>query len=538
MPRPSADRTLPPVDRFTKVVRRSLLLGAILALPTALRAEEGHSGSMQKAPQAKAEAASVPEGYHVEIAAQGLNFPTSVELDDKGRLLIAEAGKVPGNDQSKPRILRISRSGQEETLIREGLESPVNDLLWHDGQLYVSHRGKISVWQDGRSLRDMVTGLPSRGDHHNNQITLGPDGMLYFGQGTATNSGVVGPDNAKMGWLKKHPDVHDVVPTPLARQAKLRDRVFASPNPLTEFRGDTRITSAFAPFGKVQGDQPLSGEVRANGTILKMNADGSGLAIHAYGFRNPFGLLWGADGRLYATENGFDVRGSRPIANDWEDLYVVREGGFYGWPDYGSGVPVTDPQFSPKKKGAAPVKFLLRDHPPVEQPLHRFTKHSAIAKLDASPGGNFGHEGQLFIAFYGHWTPMTGKAPARHGGHRVVRFNPRGGEVQEFFARADHGHNKSDSSKGSKDDSSEAKASQGKKAAGKMDRKSQKQSGKGQHSDSHYLTAGPRRPIDVRFAPNGSAMYIADFGILQVHVTGDMKALPGTGVIWKVVPAN
>ena len=110
--------------------------------------------------------------------------------------------------------------------------------------------------------------------------------------------------------------------------------------------------------------------------------------------------------------------------------------------------------------------------------------------------------------------------------------------MQEFFARADHGHGKAASSKKSKGNSSEAQSSQENKQAGKKGGKSQKQSGNGQHSGSHSLTAGPRRPIDVRFAPDGSAMYIADFGVLQVHGKGEMKARPGTGVIWKVVPAN
>ena len=50
-------------------------------------------------------------------------------------------------------------------------------------------------------LRDLVTGLPSLGDHHNNQIAAGPDGKIYFGQGVATNSGVVGVDNFVFGWL-------------------------------------------------------------------------------------------------------------------------------------------------------------------------------------------------------------------------------------------------------------------------------------------------------------------------------------------------
>ena len=70
-------------------------------------------------------------------------------------------------------------------------------LLTLMGALRSTQEGSLRVL--GRELR----GLPSRGDHHNNQLTVGPDGKLYFGQGTATNSGVVGLDSFHMGWLAK-----------------------------------------------------------------------------------------------------------------------------------------------------------------------------------------------------------------------------------------------------------------------------------------------------------------------------------------------
>ncbi len=68
--------------------------------------------------------------------------------------------------------------------------------------LYVSHRGVISTVDPMTGLiKDIIIALPSNGDHHNNQIAFGPDGRLYFGQGTATNSCVVGMDNFRFGIL-------------------------------------------------------------------------------------------------------------------------------------------------------------------------------------------------------------------------------------------------------------------------------------------------------------------------------------------------
>jgi glucose/arabinose dehydrogenase len=47
------------------------------------------------------------------------------------------------------------------------------------------------VKADG-SKQDILTALPSFSDHHNNRVIFGPDGKMYFGEGTTTNSGVVG----------------------------------------------------------------------------------------------------------------------------------------------------------------------------------------------------------------------------------------------------------------------------------------------------------------------------------------------------------
>ena len=138
--------------------------------------------------------------------------------------------------------------------------------------------------------------------------------------------------------------------------------------------------------------------------------------MYAWGLRNPYGVMWSPDEVLYATENGFDIRGSRPIANDEEDIYVIKEGAWYGWPDYAMGQPVTDPRFH--AEGHDQPQFLMSEHPSVEQPWLNFPKHSAIAKLDFSEAEAFG-KGQIFVAFFGHMSPMTGEAPKEHGGHRV-----------------------------------------------------------------------------------------------------------------------
>ena len=176
--------------------------------------------------------AEVPDGYVVEAVWTGLTYPTSVEIDAAGAVFVAEAGYSYGDSTAPARILRLLPNGQKDVFIDKGLMGPINDLLWTGDRLYISHRGTISFWR-GDGLHHVVEGLPSFGTHQNNQLTMGPDRRIYFGQGTATNSGVVGLDSFKMGWLKEHPEGHDV---PAKRITLKDDATFQTPDPIEELK--------------------------------------------------------------------------------------------------------------------------------------------------------------------------------------------------------------------------------------------------------------------------------------------------------------
>ena len=71
-----------------------------------------------------------------------------------------------------------------------------------------------------------------------------------------------------------------------------------------------------------------------NGKILRIAANGSippdnpfGTAVWSYGHRNPQGLAWDAQGRLWAVEHGPSGLGS-----GYDELNLIVPGGNYGWP--------------------------------------------------------------------------------------------------------------------------------------------------------------------------------------------------------------
>jgi glucose/arabinose dehydrogenase/cytochrome c553 len=457
--------------------------------------------SLPTIPPPDADAAEVPSGYRVEVVLTGLQYPSSVEFDDRGSMYVAEAGNIDGDWVAPARVIKYTQTGpntRTNEVVADNLMGPVTDLLWHGGKLYISHRGKISVLEAGK-VRDLVTELPSFGDHHNNQMSVGPDGKVYFGQGTATNSGVVGVDNYLLGWLAPYPDFSDRP----GKDIVLRGQAFESADPLTALsmnKARTVKTSAFQPFGKTApADTTVKGTAKATGAVLRMDADGQNLEIYAWGLRNPFGVMWGPDGKLYASDNGADERGVRPIANCPDNLWEIKKDAWYGWPDFISGEPVTDPKFKPKG-GPAP-EFLLKDHPKVEKPLATFEPHASVTKIDFGRGRAFGADGQMFLAASGDYTPATALEQKR-AGYWVKRIDPTTGKGEVFFRC-------------------------------KPDKFGPK--------DMEYVvTAGPKRPVDVKFSPTGDALYVVDIGAVAFVTSGQgptPRPFPGTGVVWRITRA-
>ena len=464
-------------------------------------------------PAPDAAAAWVPAGYKAEVFMKDLIWPSSIEFDESGNVYVAEAGYVYGDPFAPAQVLRISANGQIARYA-DGFFGPITDLLWYQGKLYVSHRGKITTVGNDGAKTDLVTGLPSFGDHFNNQMTVGPDGKIYFGQGTATNSGIVGLDNAyPYVWLLLYPDVSDVpakdieltgesflTPQPnnvLSRQGKLvswgRNVSYAVNSVFNRNKEKSMLvrTRGFQPFG--ERSKEVTGQVKASGTILRMNPDGTGLEVYAWGLRNPYGVLWGPDGKLYVTDNAYDERGSRPVANAKDNIWQIRQDGWYGWPDYSSGIPVTDPQFSSER--GPKLKFLMKDHPPVEKPWVVRPENAAATKFDFSTNANFGFRGHMFLAEFGSGTPLTGDQ--NMNGYTVVRIDPSTRETFPFLSN-------------------------------KL---------KGPDGKEFVTTAGPRHPVEAKFSPDGSTLYVVDIGVIGFSLAGAGPfpvPSPGTGVIWRI----
>lgn len=421
----------------------------------------------------------VPDGYRVVRVVNGLNFPSAFTWDGEGNLYVLESHTLPV-PMLKPKIVRVRKGGAIDRVALSGPNAPDGGtaigLTFHDGWLYFSAERKNGTFDidrvrpSGGAVETVVSGMPVQGDHDVNHIVFGNDGAMYFGVGSATNSGYVtdgDPVNAK--WLKAHPEGHDI---------PCKDLTLTG---ITKNDG-TATTGAFQQHGQ-SAAKTVSGTVPCTSAVYRLNNGARTPEVVAWGFRNPVALAFDGD-TLFVGMQGADVRSSRPISGDTDSVLRIREGAWYGWPDYGANL--------------APWSDFVIDHgasnlqPPDRSLVVATTKpHAAISGMSV-------WNGALLVAEMGDFKPMTEPTDKSHAGFQVERVDLRTGAIAPLFRN-----------KGSGDAA----------PASELD-----------------LRNGFERPVDVRVGPDGN-VYVLDYGAF-VTTSNPPKAMPKTGKVFRIEPVR
>jgi glucose/arabinose dehydrogenase len=432
----------------------------------------------------------LPAGYRAEVVATGLSAPVMTAFGPDGEAYVVESGhKV----DDPPGIRRVDIGTGEVTNVHrftgaDWVETgAVTGAVFAGEALIVTNTDRVVRIDPDGTTRTIVDGLPGRGDHQTNHPLLGPDGKVYFGVGSATNSGIVGSDNAAYGWVKDNPDAHDVP----AKDVVLAGRNYDDRDVLGDLKRPVR-TGAFVPFGtQTTAGQVIPGNVKASGAILRCESDGSNLEVVAWGLRNPYGLAFAPDGRLFATEHGMDNRSKRHIVGDFDDLYLIEEGRWYGWPDFASGIRLDDPRWGDGGQGREPVlaEFPEADPP---KPIVSFPPHAAANGIAISPGGAFGFDGQAFVALFGDLAPITTPRLATPVGFKVVRVDLEQRSIVDFAVNRIQG------------------------------------------PASKLPQDGFERPSHCAFGPDG-ALYVTDFGEIDIAPEkAGIRVQAGSGSLWRI----
>jgi glucose/arabinose dehydrogenase len=404
-------------------------------------------------------------------------------------------------------------------------EATVTGITFAEGWMWVVHRetatsggvpvGAISKFMPHDpvgTFQTVLTGLPFFGDHPASSIAFGADGRAYLMTGLPTNSSVVGPDN---GWAVSFPSLSDFPPVDI----ELSGIGYRTASPFALDPAATKVTEPFMAFGSglvpegtavhaASPAKPAMGIITAGGGAVysfdpHASDAASTLRLEGWGFRNDYGL--GFDpfnpNLLFVSNNGSDSRGSRPIVNDWDDMFIIHLGEgvqFFGWPDYFHDPvthqprPVTDSFFCPPSPpyGMCPQFALsagFRATLTVQPAFAELENHSSANLFDFSPNAAFGFMGDIFIAETGSIPPGTGATSLV--GYKVARIDRSTGEVSDFIT----------------------------------------------HPSNDVATifdpSGFNKPIDVKF--RGVNMFIADFGVFP-----PAQITPGSGKIWMVSRAH
>ncbi len=464
-----------------------------------------------------------PAGFEFQVYADHLNGPTAFCWNELGEMIIAEGG-IDGAD---PHIFGFHKDGTRFEIYPFGtripifkpgfrIYGPIGGMVYYHGRLLVSHRdendlGTITSFGMDGSHTTIIAGLPAQGDYSVTDLVISPiNGRLYFGLGSATNSGVVGLDNWDVGWIHHHRTACDI---PFKELSLLGYRFDAKNPEASIFAPDLTVTVPFQPFGNSYITQiPPAPLRRPTGAIFSISPDGGDPRVEAWGVRNPVGLLVTELGGIYFTDQGMELRGTRPIVDDPDVLFRFVSDTWYGWPDFSRNLhPISDDRFQPPGEmivstGYTRVGYLI-DHQAsnLRDPDRRliqaeFKPLSGASKMDLVPGTGPFREftGNLVVALWGDRAPFATSGQALNNpppGYKVVLVDRASGNVKDFIYNTMGGP------------------------------ASRLPSGRDQAME---------RPIDPKFGPDGN-LYILDFGYVRMKGAHE-KSADGTGKIFIVSP--
>lgn len=231
------------------------------------------------------ENSSTKQSWEPEVVAEGLRVPWEIAF-----LPASPAGGPNGDMLVTERPGTLRKIGKDGTIITiEGVahtsEGGLLGLALHPDfsdkgwlYLYLTARqgGKLQnrverYRLDGNALFDrtvILEGIPGSANHDGGRIAFGPDKYLYITTGDAENQNLAQDKNSLAGKILR-----------------------------------------LGENGEIPADNPFENPV------------------YSYGHRNPQGLAWDSEDRLWATEHG--PSGSQ-TGND--EVNLIEKGKNYGWP--------------------------------------------------------------------------------------------------------------------------------------------------------------------------------------------------------------
>lgn len=271
----------------------------------------------------------------------------------------------------KDKIVVIEEDGVSYVLL-DDKSYDISSIDFFKDNLYIATGDKVVELNiKSKNITECIKDIPNYGDY--NKVLVRVKGeYLFVTIGSATNSGVVGPDNK---WVSDYPNHHDITP----RKIILKGGNFGLSNNGAFVANNT---------SNIKG-QIMEGSKVGNSTLLIYNINTKAYETFAWGIRNINGFDFSSDGKIYATVGGMENRGYRPIYNDSDYIFEIKKNNWYGFPDFSGGDPVTSPRFSDDK--SEPIDFLMEKHPTNNPsgPVYQHNEVSTLGSLCIDTSGDF-----------------------------------------------------------------------------------------------------------------------------------------------------
>lgn len=279
----------------------------------------------------------------------------------------------------KDKIQYIGSNGKSYDLLNDKTLD-ITSMDYSHGKLYFASGSRVLEYDiNSKKQKNLISEIPNFGDYRQSIVRV-KGNEIYVTIGAATNSGVVGKDNT---WLKDNPYNYDITPKDITLKG-------------TNF-GQER-TGAFTSYKtKNIGGQLLPGHFPGNATVIKGDINTGYFETFAWGIRDILGLDFNSEGKVIASVGGMEERGLRPVKGDLDYIFEIKRGGWYGWPDYSGGDPVTSPKF--KGQNNTKVNFILENHPTTNPPapIYQHKYLSSIGSLAVDSKGKTGEKDCIYF---------------------------------------------------------------------------------------------------------------------------------------------
>ena len=254
----------------------------------------------------------------------------------------------------------IKEDGREETLLQDK-SLKIENMVFYNNKLYFISKSNLYKYDlENKNLKSILENIPCEGNYLDRNLII-KDSKLLLSIGTATNSGVASYDNNyssdKIPYDKSSIDIT-----------------------LNGFNYGKKKTGAFMPYGNsCEEGQKIRAENLANACIVEINLDNNKSSLYASGIRNIKGWDLDSEGKLIGIVGGMENIGERPINRDFDYLYKIDKGKWYGWPDFSGGDPISSPRF----KGEKVVSPIIKNPPNkiVSAPIYQYSDVGTIKYL-------------------------------------------------------------------------------------------------------------------------------------------------------------